>query len=374
MRLEKLTIVNFRNYDRVEVKFTSPINLIFGLNAQGKTNLLECIYLLCLGRSFRTSVSEDFLKSGQERLTLEGEFELDNKIKKAVVLQYIKGEKKEISINHKRLKSHAEIFGHFPVVVMSPEDYRISTGGPQERRRFIDILLSQLSRSYLASLQEYHRVLKQRNKILQAIKSGARYDEPTIEPWTEKLIELGCQITRERRRFIDEFGQELTDIYRAVSNSKDHLSADMESAIIYDSTAMADNFSTALNRQKNKERLLGTTLVGPHRDDLVFKNNGRDVRRFGSRGEHKSLLIALKLAEFRFLKQKTAETPVFLLDDYYSELDGQREERVFSMLRELGQIFLTSPKETTLHERAAGLEARSISKFNIENGVIAQRE
>jgi DNA replication and repair protein RecF len=374
MRLEKLTIVNFRNYDRVEVKFTAPISLIFGLNAQGKTNLIESIYLLCLGRSFRTSVSEEFLKSGSGRLTLEGEFELDNKIKKAVVVQYIKGGKKEISINHKRLKSHAEIFGHFPVVVMSPEDYRISTGGPQERRRFIDILLSQLSMSYLANLQEYHRVLKQRNKILQAIKTGAHYEESAVEPWTEKLIELGCQITHDRKRGVEALGQELAVIYRAVTDSKECLSVDLESSIIYDSTALADNFCAALNRLKSKERLLGMTLAGPHRDDLVFRNNGLDVRRFGSRGEHKSLLIALKLAEFKFLKQKTAETPVFLLDDYYSELDDWREEHVFSMLCGLGQIFLTSPKETWLNERAAGLASSAISKFYIENGIIAQRE
>lgn len=365
MYLGQLSMVNFRNYESADLTFKSKINLIYGLNAQGKTNFLEAIYLLCLGRSFRQATNQDILRIGSSYFTIKGHLNLDNHLEKVVALQYIKNAKKEVSVDRKRLQGHSEIFGSFPVVVISPDDYKITSGGPSERRRFIDILLSQVSVSYLGHLQDYHRVLKQRNKILQDMKTGMSVAESTLEPWTEKMITAGSKILRDRHHFISEYSRLLDPVYREYSTTNDSI------AVVIDSIVLApdfeSNYISALKKYAAKERALGVSLVGPHRDDLVISINGRDIRTYGSRGEHKSVVIALKLAELQFLKIKRDETPIFLLDDCFSELDDIREQRVFSSLQGLGQMFITSPRERSVLE---SIEPENISKYHVQNGVI----
>ncbi len=358
-------MVNFRNYESADLAFKSEINLIYGLNAQGKSNFLEAIYLLCLGRSFRQATNQDLLKIGSSYFTVKGHIILDNHLEKVVALQYTKNAKKEISVDRKRLNGHAEIFGRFPIVVISPDDYKVTTGGPAERRRFIDILLSQVSVSYLAHLQDYHRVLKQRNKILQDMKSGLRAAESTLEPWTEKMVSVGAKIIRERHHFIVEYSRMLDPLYRGYSASNDSISVAIDSTV--SASAVEQNYVSTLKKAAAKERALGVSLVGPHRDDLVITINGKDIRNYGSRGEHKSVVIALKLAELKFLKHKREETPIFLLDDCFSELDEIREKNVFSSFQDFGQMFLTSPRQRDVLESIA---PENISKYHVQNGVI----
>jgi DNA replication and repair protein RecF len=365
MLLDKLSMVNFRNYESAEVSFKSKINLIYGLNAQGKTNFLEAIYLLCLGRSFRQAKNQDLLKIGSPHFTVEGHIKLDNDLDKVLALQYVKDGKKEISINRKRLAGYTEVFGNFPAVVLSPEDYRITTGAPAERRRFIDILLSQISLSYLMCLQEYQRVLKQRNKILNDIKSGGRVADSTVEPWTEKLVEAGGKIIRDRYEFLSEYTLGLQPIYREYSASKDEISLRVESLASEQDTEMS--FRSALMKLGRKERIVGRSLVGPHRDDLMIAINGRDIRAFGSRGEHKTALIAMKLAELQFLREKKDETPILLLDDCFSELDEVREEQVFFSFHEVGQMFLTTPRARGF---LSGSNSNDTAAYFVENGGI----
>ncbi len=377
MYLQRLTLVNLRNYDKTRLEFSPKINVIYGLNAQGKTNLLEAIYLLCLGRSFRLARNQDILKYGEDAFTVEGLMVLDSGIQKSVVVRYVLDNKKEISVDRKRLRGHAEIFGQFPVVVMAPDEFKITTGGPTERRRFLDILLSQLSLSYLKTLQEYNRILKQRNKILQHAKEGVPVSDTALEPWSESLVLSGSKILFQRARFIKEFSELLGSIYGRYTEGKDALEVELESSINFtsvDQGACESGFRQGLAEVRAKEAAVGTTLVGPHRDDLVFRINGRDLRRFGSRGEHKTVLLSIKVAEFEFLKEKKQETPVLLLDDCYSELDTVRERQVAFSLEEVGQTFLTTPRVERLFERNSQLSfSDEVSTFQVENGRIVEQ-
>lgn len=358
-------MVNFRNYEKAEVNVASKIILICGLNAQGKTNFLEAIYLLCLGKSFRQAKNQDLLKIGSPHFTIEGHFKFDNQLDKVVALQYVMDGKKEVSVDRKRLPGYADVFGTFPAVVISPEDYRITTGGPAERRRFIDILLSQISFSYLSNLQEYQRVLKQRNKILQDIKSGLRITEATLEPWTVKLVEIGSKIIDERVRQLKDFVETLVPIYKKYSGSRDELALAIETQVSLHE--IEESYRAALKKLSSKEKILGRSLVGPHRDDLLITINGRDIRVYGSRGEHKSAVIAFKLAELQFIKKKKEETPIVLLDDCFSELDDVREKEVFFSLQGLGQMFITTPREKNFFETKS---AGEVTKYVVENGHI----
>lgn len=368
MILENLSLTNFRNHSRAEIHaFNRRSNFIYGLNAQGKSNLLEAIYLLCLGRSFRSSKNEELLQHGSDAFKVEGRFLLNTGLKKHVILYHERDRKKEISINRKRLSRHAELFGQFPVVILSPEDYRITTGGPAERRKFVDMLLSQISLSYLANLQEYARILKQRNRILQAIREGERVEEGAIAPWTENLITVGSRILAQRAQFIDEFSKIIFPIYKWFSESHEELRIVMVSGVGSGDQSWEDRFAKCVARVHPKERRQGMTLVGPHRDDFVFEINGFDLKTYGSRGEHKSVLISTKIAEWNFIRQKIEEQPIFLLDDFFSELDRQRERRVLDALHELGQLFLTSPTEKAL----PGLEHAT---FYVEAGEVYGKE
>ncbi len=365
MHLEKLAMVNFRNYEKAEVHFKSKINLIFGLNAQGKTNFLEAIYLLCLGRSFRQAKNQDLLRIGSSYFTIEGRLNYDNALVKVAALHYQRDGKKEISIDRKRMRGYSDIFGAFPVVIISPEDYKITTGGPAERRRFIDILLSQISLSYLTHLQEYQRILKQRNRILQDMKAGKLVADSTIAPWNEKMISVGSKIVGARYDFVEEFVRWLRPIYREYSGAHEEIGLRLETLVSRENSEQS--FAVELNRLSQRERALGVSLVGPHRDDLIITINGRELRTFGSRGEHKALMIALKLAELQFLKNKKDETPIFLLDDCFSELDEVREKNVFFSFQGLGQMVITSPRQKDFFGEA---DAGEVSRFVVENGVI----
>ena len=375
MHIDRLSLSNFRNYDNVEISFSSELNIILGLNAQGKTNLIEAIYITCLGRSFRSAGSEEILKEGANFFTISASLSIANGLQRRVAVQYQKNGKKQISVDLKKLRSNAELIGKFPIVVMSPDDYRITTGGPSERRRFVDILISQLSLSYLNDLQEYNRVLKQRNRVLQNLKLGFETDRRALDPWTQNLTKIGTRVIEERLNFLSEFLPVVNSIYDYYTNSKDTVAMSIRSSVtLNEGSSLCESFSHALSESSERERAMGATLVGPHRDDLDIKINGKDLRRYGSRGEHKSTLISLRLAEFEILKSKKSEVPIILCDDFHSELDTIREDKVFSSLCGLGQVFLTSPKEDVLFSNPERFNCfRNVQKFSVLEGRIELR-
>ncbi len=373
MYVSKVSLTNFRNYATAEIELSEKQNFIFGLNAQGKTNFLEAVYLLCLGRSFRHARNQELVKRETTFFNLRASLFQEPDIERLVIINYNKDEKKEISIDRKRLSKHSKIFGQFPVVVMAPDEFRITTGAPAERRRFIDVLLSQLSLSYLNDLQEYNRTLKQRNKILQNFRDGLRANDDALEAWTQQLANVGGRIIELRHEFIGAFCTTVGSIYHRFTQSTEKIEMTIESSVKYTNNDNNDNaegmFLKALSGNEKKERTLGATMVGPHRDDVIITIDGMDLRKYGSRGEHKSVLISIKIAEFKHLQERINETPVLLLDDCYSELDNFREQSVFGALDGLGQIILTSPKEPVLSDslQLGGVEQ---ARFIVEDGHI----
>lgn len=342
MVLERLRLVHYRNFADVEIEFGPFINYIVGRNAQGKTTLLEAIYSLALSRSFRTVNDAHVVQIGQENFEVHGSFRTEYGVQHTVSIVY-SGRRKQIRHNYKRLGKHSSLLGLAPMVLFSPEDHRITSGPPAERRNFLDIVLSQSDASYLKTLQEYSQVLRQRNQLLQLIADRHK-KEDELEPWNVSLAQLAVQIIEKRLEFIKSIADELADVYRMISRKKDALT--VRYACAYSMQRLnPDDFLNRLNLLREKEILRRQTLVGPHRDDVSFHVGDRDVKLYASRGEQKSVLLSLKIVEFNYLKLRKETTPIFLLDDFHSELDLNRQVNLISKIADLGQSFITSTVE-----------------------------
>jgi DNA replication and repair protein RecF len=366
MVLRKLRLLNFRNYAQIELGFSPATNFFYGPNAQGKSNLLEAIHCLALTRSFRTAADQELLRFNEEISEVAGEYLDERGSEQLVTIIYRREQAKLISLNRKRLNSHAALVGKFPLVLFSPESHRITAGAPAERRRFLDVLLSQGSSVYLADLQEYNRILRQRNALLAELTSNA---DRTLAAWDESLASYGCKIILARYHFVRDNSQILQQAYARISASSYNLQlayrSQFEALRIEEITPQ--RFLERLGEYRMREKQRGQTLVGPHRDDLELSINGADLRRFGSRGEHKSAIMALKMMETEYLKQKLSTAPIILLDDLISELDETRGRQCAQFFAGRGQLFISAVSFID----AAVL--RDAAKFKIQAGnVIAE--
>ncbi|MBD3288893.1 DNA replication/repair protein RecF [candidate division KSB1 bacterium] len=369
MILSSLELKNFRNYVHERIEFNTEQNIISGRNAQGKTNLLEAIYLLCITRSFRTRIEKELCNFESDECTLKGEFVLGNGNKRTIIFYYQKKDGKQFSVNKKKVEKFSSHIGQFPVVISSPEAYNLTTGPPAERRKFIDIMLSQINIQYMYQLQEYYRILKQRNSILGNRRYSSNQITKLLEPWNLGLVEKGSQIILERMSFVEEFKNILRNIYSQISTTEEELNFTYGSKIQGKTLEEIKNrYDALLESSKRAEMEQGTTTIGPHRDDLVFEVNENNLRKFGSRGQHKTVLISLMISEFELIKNKLNETPVILVDDLYSEIDPKREERIMEFLLQLGQLFITTTNEiSSLKDKRIN---RTAKYFQIESGKI----
>jgi len=366
MIIQRLELKNFRNYKQLKLDFSPACNIIFGQNAQGKTNILEAIFYLCFSRSFRTSKDQEVIQFNQEFAHIHGWFLLDIQTKQEVTFHFSKKEGKSISIEQKRLSRYSELIGKFPVVILSPEDYKITSGGPFERRHVVDMFLSQVNPIYLKALQKYNRVLKQRNRILTEYRGRTSFNEKLLEPWNESLIESGSYLIKFRQTFIAEFNPVLHNIYNKLRFASESINFSYRSSIPFiDEREIEARFLKTMNHKYLTERKRGLTIIGPHRDDYVIEIDNKDLRVYGSRGQHKSALVAFKLAEFFYLQQKRNEIPILLLDDLFSDLDQQREERILEMIQDIGQIFITTTRKVGNINSTLNLK-----EFLIENGSV----
>ncbi len=339
MILQRLQLTHFRNFDHLEIQLEPGKNYFIGENGQGKTNLLEGIYCLGLIKSFRASSDQELVQKGFSSYQIAGEIYNELAVQHTIAILYNQG-RKALSFDGKKIARHATLVGQLPIVLFNPEDHRITSGSPSERRRFLDIILSQSHKSYLASLQEFQRILKHRNRLLANIREGIS-EQSELEAWDWNLAKSGQQIMAMRKRFVDNIREQLQSTYAHIA------AADADLKIVYvpsDDRCVAniDGFLEALKAHRQTELVRQQTLVGPHRDDVVFYLNGMDARRHASRGEQKSILLALKFIEYEYLKQSSETRPLLLLDDIYSELDEQRQMRVVEQLTEIGQSFITA--------------------------------
>jgi len=342
MVLKRLCLRGFRNLTDVEVGFENKKSFIFGDNAQGKTNILESIYLLCLAKSFRTNDDEELVSFEERGFLVHGEFINDTGNIQKVSIQYEAATGKAIRVDGKNVRLFSQLIGQFPVVTLSSEDHSITQGPPACRRKFFDILISQSSARYLEGLKEYDRVLKQRNKILSDFAQKKISHKRELDVWNRQLIEKGDFIVRFRSKVVEEINSTLSRYYQNITNKKDVFQIRYSPQIEFQSfDQIKAAFEKQLKKTGTKELLLGKTLVGPQRDEYLFMVDGKNIRQYGSRGEHKSALISLKQAESVLLRKKTGTEPILLLDDLYAELDKKRGQNVLNLFSNDSQCFIT---------------------------------
>lgn len=327
MILKSIELKNFRNYEDLDLKFDSGTNILFGDNAQGKTNILEAAYVSGTTKSHKGSRDKDMIRFGEDeshiRTIVEKqrkEYQLDIHLKK--------NRSKGIAINKVPIKKASELFGILNMVFFSPEDLNIIKNGPSERRRFLDAEICQLDKIYLSDLTRYNKILMQRNRLLKDMQHQPQLME-TLPVWDMQLVEYGKRLIRRRRQFVEELSEIVTGIHRNISGKREEL------VLWYEPNIDAEFLEDELNRVREKDRKYAQTSVGPHRDDISFFIRGVDIRKFGSQGQQRTSALSLKLSEIELVRQTIHDTPVLLLDDVLSELDSNRQNYLLNSIHDI---------------------------------------
>ncbi len=367
MILSKLILEYFRNYEKASISFRDGINVLFGKNGQGKTNVLESIYYLALTKSFRSNNDRNLILYRKNYFRIEGEFQtIQGRIWKSSIA-YSPQAGKRLVVNGERISKFSEYIGSIPVVLLAPGDLQISQGGPAYRRRFLDILLSQAGKVYLHHLVEYRRALRQRNTILQAETP----DLSLLESWDEALVEHGAGLMEKRISAVAILDELVKRFYQDLSGRDDRVKMVYQPAFkMSDTEHLAEAFREALRQNRERDLTLKMTTVGPHRDDLLFLINGKPLRTTGSQGEHKTFVISLKLAEIQYLRRMHNEPPILLFDDIFGELDAQRIGNIVHSLAEIGQVFMTTTSPDFFGKLSGWQE--SVHFYEIEAGQIRE--
>lgn len=348
MKLVSLSLRQFRNHVSSSFAFGTASNVLLGKNGQGKTNVLEAVSYLCLTKSFFAGTDATAVLRGTSMFEVEGEFVSDVNVPHRVRVAY--DERlgvKQYFINSSEMTRRSNVIGLFPIVVLSPENNAITFGSPSERRKFTDLVMSQSGKSYVEDMMEFKRVLRQRNKIL----SDAHGSDcgAVLAPWTEMLIRYGSAIVHKRNVFLHEFVPYVQKAYRSVAHTDERpclrYVPQIDETGLMDRDAIADALRALSKRKKADERRIGSTLFGPQRDDIAFSIDGLPLRQYASQGQHKTFLIALKIAEFWYLKERCAELPILLFDDVFSELDEARSAQLLKLLEPMGQTFITTTSD-----------------------------
>ncbi len=371
MKISNAHLRGFRNHSETVFEFGDRVNVLLGENGQGKTNALEALSFLCLTKSFYASADATVMQQHGSFFEIKSVLRSDEGKEFAVRVAYDDAKKeKKFTINGAEAEKFSAVIGMFPVVILSPENNGITFGAPADRRKFIDLVISQSSRSYVEDSLEYRRIVRQRNTILADAEKGDRSGE--LAPWNEMLVAVGSRIIHRRNRFLEEFGPYIARTYLDIVDERETPKIEYLSSVPVTAASTADEIAAAmaakLSRKKKDELRFQTTLVGPHRDEIGFSINGLSLKHFASQGQHKTFLVALKVAEFFFLKDRCSETPVFLLDDVFSELDEHRSKKLLTLAETLGQIFITATSEKIFGGAEWNNERR---KFVITNGRIA---
>ncbi|MCX2744688.1 DNA replication and repair protein RecF [Mangrovivirga sp. M17] len=346
MILKEVSLFNFKNYEQAKVSFGPGFNGIYGENGEGKTNLLDAIYFLCFTKSAFQSNDSYLIRHGESFCLVKGKFEFEDKVKE-VSGGIEKGPKKTFSENTAKYDKLSDHIGEYPAVMVSPYDMTLIREGSEERRKFLDGLLSQINRPYLLNILKYKKILKQRNAILKQFDESGFSDPHLIEPYTVELIKTGKEIYTEREKLTKQIGPIIEEQYSLLTNNKEKIS------IRYRSDYQKEDFEDLFYKQFDKELILGRTTMGTHKDELIFNMNDRPLKKLGSQGQQKSFLIALKLAQYKILKESKGFTPILLLDDIYDKLDDNRIKGLIQLLagKEYGQVFISDARP----ERSAKL-------------------
>jgi len=334
--LKNISIINYKNILDKEFKFDPKINCFVGNNGVGKTNILDAIYHLSMGKSYFNIKNDQIINKGKNYMLVDGIFELNGK-KESIVCSLKLGEKKVLKRNAKPYKKFSNHVGLIPVVLISPYDNDLINEGSSERRKFIDSIISQNNKEYLTNLIAYTKVIQNRNKLLKEYNKSVDFDLDTIRVYDDQIYKLSGPIFNARENFIKEFAPLVLEKYKQISDNKEKIS------ISYKSDLINNNIQNLIEDSFQKDVILQFTSVGLHKDDFIFNIDNNRIKKFGSQGQQKSFLIALKLAQFDYLKNKTGNSPILLMDDIFDKLDLYRVKRIVEIVNStnFGQLFLS---------------------------------
>lgn len=367
MRLEKLRLINFKNYQEATLEFPAKVNCLLGLNGSGKTNLLDAIHYLSFTKSFLNSTDAHNIRHGADSFLLFGGFDFDG-VKHELSCQIQPGHKKIFREDGQDYQKMSEHIGKYPVVLISPSDIDLVKEGSEARRKFFDTMISQIDHPYLLALVEYHHCLKQRNGLLRMFHERHSSDLDLIDSYDQRLVKTGKLIFQKRKEFIVEFLPVLNSAFNFLVDEKE------EARLIYQSEFHEKDFLTALKESFSKDLVLQRTSVGIHRDDFEFGFAHGELKRLGSQGQQKSFLVALKLANVQVIKNHKGFNPILLLDDIFDKLDDLRIARLLKVVaaKDFGQLFITDagPERTRALLRDVGIKADT---FEVENGSIQKK-
>mgnify|MGYP000983952761 CR=1 FL=1 len=352
MFVEEIKLINYRNYQYLNMNFCKEVNVIYGDNGQGKTNIIESIFFCSTGRSHRTSKDSELVNKEERSFYIKVLYEKGSK-KESIEVGYEKNGKKQIKINEIPSQKIGNIIGKLNVVMFSPEDIMIIKGGPVERRRTFDISISQQKPSYFLDLQQYNKIILQRNALLKSIKSNKSLID-TLEIWDNNMIITGSRIIYKRNEYIRELNKHYIKNHKLLTNNND------KAEIIYSPSVKAENyediknieqcFKEALKNVRDKEIENCYTFIGPQRDDYKFTLNNESIKQYGSQGQQRTAALALKISEIELVKENIGEYPVLLLDDVMSELDIKRRKYLFERISGI-QTFITTTDKEIIQEK-----------------------
>ena len=357
MWIKKIKINNFRNYKNQEINLKENINLFYGENAQGKTNIIEAIFLSSMGKSFRAKKDKEMILLGEDKSNIEIEYkksDRDGKIKIEL------GNKKVVYVNGIKLKKLSELLGNINVVVFTPDDINILKGGPQNRRRFLDIMISQLRPNYMYNLNLYLKTLEQRNNYLRQIREENK-DEKMLDIWDEKLSEYAINIYKYRKEFIEKIKEKIKLTHSEITNNKEDIEIEYLSECI-----SREKYLELLKQRRKLDIIKGYTTKGIHRDDFMIYINKKELDIYGSQGQHRTAILSLKLSELNIVKEEIGESPILLLDDFMSELDSNRRKNFLEKIENV-QVIITCTEKIDI-------ENKKILVYNVKSGKVEEEK
>lgn len=336
MILKSLSLLNYKNFDAQTFDFNSKINCFVGNNGVGKTTVLDAIYHLSFGKSYFNPISSQNIKHGEDFFVINGNY-IKNNTQEKVVISVKRGQKKVIKRNAKAYDKFSEHIGFLPLVIISPADRDLIIEGSETRRKFIDSVISQSDKTYLNTLVSYNKIVTQRNALLKYFALNNTYNNDTITVYNNQLNTLGTVIFNKRNAFLKAFVPIFKNRYEAISGGKENVD------LVYKSDLFENDLLSILKATINKDKALQYTSRGIHKDDLIFNSNTHPIKKFGSQGQQKSFLIALKLAQFDFIKAESNVSPILLLDDIFDKLDEQRVTQIITLVKndDFGQLFIS---------------------------------
>ena len=359
MILKSITLTNYKSFSSKAIKLDNNINCFIGPNGVGKSNILDAIYHLSFGKSYFNPISSQNIKHGEDFFAIKGSY-LKNEKEETIIINFKKNDKKIIKRNNKKYEKFSDHIGLLPLVIISPSDRNLIAEGSEIRRRFLDSVISQSDKSYLDNIINYNKVLSQRNSLLKLFYKNKNIDINTIEVYDSQLEVIGESIFEKRKLFLKDFVPVFKDKYKSISNDNEEVD------ITYRTDLESEKLSILLKNSLEKDMFLQYTSKGIHKDDLIFNINNYSVKKFGSQGQQKSLLIALKLAQFDFLKNQTNNNPILLLDDIFDKLDKNRVKQIINLVsaNDFGQIFISDTDEERTKESIKEI-TNSNSIFNL---------